>query len=102
MSRRQKDTRVFSALTDQEITDPAEVVRVTVWQHPELPGYPVAFTAALSELGGIGQAQVVTVWLTFANREQAKITVDKEAFDLLATRPMSAVLGSAHRAVRRL
>jgi hypothetical protein len=94
----------FSDLSEQIITDDADLVRVVVRNHPELDGQAVEVEAHRDEVKSLlgGAMQVAEIELYFPGEDAPRrLVLDAAAFDKLATaRPMAELLVAASPARR--
>lgn len=94
-------TLYISELTGEVIYDEAQVVRITVHEHPDIEA-PVEIVAAEGELKPLAGKAMSVVRLTLkpVNGRDETVTVAVDLFNKLATdEPMGKVLGEATPAV---
>ena len=87
-----------SDLTGDPVKKRHDIVSVVVHRHPDLQGGAVIWNAALDELVGVDSQQTASIELWFANGQEARIDVNADVFDALATKtPMTKLLARAKK-----
>jgi len=89
----------FSDLSNKPILDDDEIIRLVVFEHPDLDGGPVQLEATAPEVTAIDNAALTVVICEMSmpgDETPKRIVMEREAFDKLATdQPMAEVLKNA-------